>query len=197
MRLPGPKLSSMTLSMRIPSQLRSLAISAVGFCLFMVVQVAVAAPPNDVCDPPKDLQRELASKYPGAELVRLSDLDKGDSALFQKEHGDTCPGLVKVDFYGDGKPTLALVLIAKDVSKEKAELVVAHQIAGKWRTALLDTAESSWPVVWSQDPGEYRDVYGEKTIRATRPLIVFCGYNSWAIVYAWTGKTITKVWIRD
>jgi hypothetical protein len=163
----------------------------------MFVQVAVAAPPNDVCDLPKDLQREVASKYPGAKLVRLSDLDKDDSALFQKEHGDTCPGLVKVDFYGDGKPTLALVLIAKDGANEKAELVVAHQIAEKWRTALLDTAESSWPVVWRQDPGDYRDVYGKKTIRAARPVIVFCGYNSWAVVYAWTGKAVTKVWIAD
>jgi hypothetical protein len=187
----------MTLSMRIPAQLKSLVISAIGFCLFVFVQVAVAGPPNDVCDLPKDLQRELASKYPGAKLVRLSDLDKDDSALFQKEHGDTCPGLVKVDFYGDGKPTLALVLIAKDGAKEKAELVVAHQIAEKWSTALLDTAESSWPVVWRQDPGDYRDVYGEKTIRATRPVIVFCGYSSWAIVYAWTGKDITKAWIAD
>jgi len=163
----------------------------------MFVQVAAAAQPNDVCDLPKDLQRELANKYPGAKLVRLSDLDNDDSALFQKEHGNACPGLVKVDFYGDGKPTLALVLIAKDGAKERAELVAAHQIGENWRTALLDTAESSWPVVWSQDPGEYRGVYGKKTIRATRPVIVFCGYNSWAVVYAWTGTAVTKVWIAD
>lgn len=178
-------------------RLKSLPISVIGFCLFGLVPVAFATPPNDPCDLPKDLQREVAGRYPGTKLVSLSDLDTDDSALFQKDHGKACPGLIKVDFYGDGKPTLALVLIANDGAKEKAELVVAHQIAGNWRTAVFDTAPSSWPVVWSQAPGEYRDVYGEKTIHATRPVIVFCGYNSWAIVYAWTGKTITKVWIRD
>jgi len=179
------------------ARLNFLAISLLGSCLFAVAHVAVAAPPNDACDLPKPLQREVASKYPGAKLVRLSDLDEDDGALFRKEHGSACPGLVKVDFYGDGKPTMALVLIASDGTKEKAELVVAHEIMQEWRTSMLDSAPSSWPVVWSQGPGEYRDVYGEKKIRATRPVIVFCGYNSWAIVYAWTGKAVTKVWIRD
>jgi hypothetical protein len=124
-------------------------------------------------------------------------LDKGDRALFQKDHGNNCPGLVKVDFYGDGKPTLALVLIVNTGGKESAELVVAHEIAQKWETVLLDKAESSMPVTWSQSPGEYEDVYGEKKIRATRPVIVFCGYNSWAILYAWTGSRVTKIWLRD
>ena len=188
----------MKLSPCISAGLKFLAISAMGSCLFAFVQVAIAAPANDACDLPKGLQRVIASKYPGAKLVRVSDLDKSDSALFQKEHGSACPGLAaKVDFYGDGKPTLALVLIENDGPKEQAELVVAHQVAETWRTAVLDTAPSSWPVVWSQSPGKYRDVYGERTIRATRPVIVFCGYNSWAIVYAWTGKAISKVWIAD
>jgi len=168
-----------------------------GSCLFAFVQAAAAAPPNDACDLPKALQYEIESKYPGAKLVRLSDLDKDDSALFQKGHGGACPGLAKVDFYGDGKPTLALVLIEQVGPKEKADLVVARKIAEDWKTAVLDTAPSSWPVVWAEPPGEYHDVYGEKKIRATRPVIVFCGYDSWAIVYAWTGKAITKVWIRD
>ncbi|MGA9594450.1 MAG: hypothetical protein WBS18_15230, partial [Candidatus Acidiferrales bacterium] len=61
----------------------------------------------------------------------------------------------------------------------------------------LDTAKGSVPVVWSQPPGEYRDVYGKKTIRATNQVIVFCGYESWAILYAWTGKEVEKIWISD
>jgi hypothetical protein len=58
-------------------------------------------------------------KHSGAKLVRLSDLSD-DLGLFQKDHGNACPGLVNVDFYGDGKPTLALVLIAKDGARGKA-----------------------------------------------------------------------------
>jgi hypothetical protein len=187
----------MKLTLRISTRVKFLAISVMTPCLFAFVQVAVAAPPKDACDLPKDLQSVVASKYPGAKLISLSDLDNDDRGLFQKDHGSACPGLVKVDFYGDGQSTLALVLIENDGTKEKAELVVARQVAGNWRTAVFDTAPSSWPVVWSQAPGEYRDVYGEKTIRATRPVIVFCGYDSWAVVYAWTGKAVTKVWIRD
>ncbi|MGC1912972.1 MAG: hypothetical protein WA660_14135, partial [Candidatus Acidiferrales bacterium] len=156
-----------------------------------------AAPPNDACDLPQGLEHEIVGKYPGAKLVGLSDLDEYDRGLFQKDHGNGCPGLVKVDFYGDGKSTLALVLIAKDGAKEKAELVVAHQVGESWKIALLDTAKGSVPVVWSQPPGEYRDVYGKKTIRATNQVIVFCGYESWAILYAWTGKEVEKIWISD
>jgi hypothetical protein len=104
---------------------------------------------------------------------------------------------LRVDFYGDGKPTLALVLIAKRGANEKAELVLAHKAGEEWETVLLDEAAASIPVAWSQAPGEYEDVYGEKKVRVTRPVIVFCGYNSWATLYAWTGSEVAKVWLRD
>jgi hypothetical protein len=144
------------------------------------------------------LQREIASKYPGAKLVSLSDLGEDDRVFFQKDHGDACPGMVKADFYGDSKPTLALVLITKSGPQEKANLILAHQVGGHWETTVLETAEGEpVPVVWSEPPGEYRDVYGEKEIRATRPVIVFTGYEAWSILYAWTGKGVTKIWIAD
>lgn len=177
--------------------LKSILFCALSFYLFFFIPMAIAVPPNDACNLPKDLQPEIATKYPGAKLVRLSDLSEDDRGFFQKDHGDACPGLVNVDFYGDGKPTLALVLIPENGKKEKAKLVVAHQVSAGWRTALVDTANSSAPVVWSQDPGEYQDVYGKKKIRATSPVIVFCGYESWAILYAWTNKTVSKIWLSD
>ena len=172
--------------------------SGVGLSLLVLVQVATAASPNDACNLPQDLQREVAARYPGAKLVSLSDLQEQNRAFFQKDHGDACPGVVKADFYGDGKASLALVLMQESGTREKAELVLAHQVGDHWQTAVLDTADATpVPVVWSQPPGEYRDVYGKKEIRATRPVIVFAGYESWAIVYAWTGKHIAKVWIAD
>jgi hypothetical protein len=178
-------------------QLKSIAILALGLSLPASVQLA-AAPLNGACDLPQGLQREIAAKYPSAELVTLSALDADDRGFFQKDHADACPGLTKVDFYGDGKPTLALVLIAKSESKEKAKLVVAHQVGGQWKTALLDSADGApVPVVWSQPPGQYRDVYGRKEIRATKSVIVFTGYESWSILYAWTGSRVTKIWLQD
>jgi hypothetical protein len=65
----------------------------------------------------------------------MSDLEEYDRKLFRKDHGNSCPGLVKVDFYGDGKPTLALVLITGNGAQEKAELVVARQNpAEQWKS---------------------------------------------------------------
>ncbi len=157
-------------------------------------QVTVAQPQNG-CALPNGLSRAIAVKHPNSHVVTLDDLNRDDQTLFQKEHGSSCPGLARVDFYGDGRPTFALVLLR--AGARKAELVIAHQLQNQWQTTSLDTAESSVPVVWTEKPGKYDDVYGEKTLNATRPVVVLCGYNSWAIVYAWTGKRVEKIWIRD
>jgi hypothetical protein len=174
-----------------------MAISAIGFYLFALVQTVVAAQPVSTCELPQDLQREITANYPGAKIVSLSDLSEDDKGIFQKDHRDACPGLVKVDFYGDRKPTWALVLISGDGATQKAELVVAHQVGKDWSIASLETSKLSVPVVWSQGPGTYRDVYGEKTIRAKRPVIVFGEYEGWIIVYSWTGRNVDKIWLVD
>jgi len=165
--------------------------------LLIFVGAAPAMPATDPCSLPQSLQREVMNKYPAARLVTLRDLADDDRELFQREHGNDCPGLVGVDFYGDGKPTFALVLIVKTNAKVNAELVVAHEVAEKWEIVLFDKADSSVPVVWRQGPGEYHDVYGDKRVQATKPVIVFCGYNAWAILYAWTGNKVDKIWLRD
>lgn len=177
-------------------RLKSVLICAVGLHLFAANQVVFAAPAKDSCDFPPGLREELSKKYPDTRLVSLADLDEHDRKLFHKDHGTRCPGLVRVNFYGDGKPTWALVLIAGENPKRKAELVVARQVEKSWEISSLDTADGT-PVVWREGPGKYRDVYGQKTIQATRPVIVFAGYGSWAVLYAWTGKETEKVQISD
>jgi len=162
-----------------------------------VLDVEEAGPSDDACGLPKDLQQEVTSKYPGRTVVSLSDLGDDDKGFFQKAHGDACPGLVKVDFYGDGKPTLALALTTKSVAKGRTELVVAHQVGAIWKTMTLETTPGDAPVVWSEKPGEYKDVYGKKSIRATGPVIIFCRYEAWAILYAWTNNRIAKIWVMD
>jgi len=142
------------------------------------------------------LRDEISEKYPGTSLVGLADLSEYDRALFKKDHGSRCPGLVRVDFYGDGNPTWALVLVRGNDSKLNAELVVAHKTAYVWHIRSLETADEV-SVVWRLGPGVYRDVYGDKTIRARRPVIVLCGYGSWAILYAWTGSDVVKIWLSD
>jgi len=178
-------------------RLKSTAISSAAFTLFVCVSTMLAAPQNESCNLPPDLQREISIMYPGSKLVRLSDLYEDDRKLFQKEHGNDCPGLVEVNFYGDKKPAVALVLSTGEGTSQKAELLVARKLGENWKITLMDTAPSSMPVVWREKPGTYKDIETGKVLRATRPVIVFCGYNSWAIVYAWRGKTVDKVWIAD
>lgn len=179
-------------------QLKQVAVRIVAFCLFAFVQVAAAARPDRECELPMALQRQIVAVYPKGELVSMSDLNADDRGFFQKDHGDACPGLVKADFYGDGRPTLALVLIMKGGAKNKAKLVLAREVGGRWVTTVVDTADAMRvPVVWSQPPGQYRDVYGKREIRATKPVIVFSAYESWSILYAWAGTRFTKIWLRD
>jgi len=178
-------------------RLKSVLIPLIGIFLLSLFAQSATAQTNKACELPQDLQVEIASKYPGKKIVSLSDLNDDDKGMFQKDHGNACPGLVDVDFYGDGKPTVALVLIGKDGGKGKAELVVAHRVGESWSTVQLDTAKDSIPVVWSQDPGKYQDVYGKKELRAAKPVIVFCQYEAWAILYAWTDNRVSKIWLAD
>lgn len=178
-------------------QLKSLAIFVIVLWLFVPVQVAAAQSSNDACDLPKDLQSVVEGKYPGTKIVTVSDLNEDDRKLFEKEHAGSCPGLVKVDFYGDGKPTLALALTTNNKPEPKTQLVLARRVGAIWKVTILEKTDGPVPVVWSEKPGEYKDVYGEKKIRATRPVIVFCGYSSWAVLYAWTGKEVEKVQLSD
>jgi hypothetical protein len=171
---------------------------AVNLYTFAFVHGIVAAPSDRRCDLLPSLRAEISAKYPGASVVSLADLSKYNRKLFQKDHGTGCPGAARVDFYGDGRPTWALVLLQEKASGRKANLALARQLGEGWEISSVDTVDAApVPVVWREAPGEYRDIYGQKTIRATRPVVVLCGYGSWAILYAWTGSEVAKIWISD
>ena len=179
-------------------KLKLVRLVATSLFLLAAAVVSAAVPSKEPCELPPKLGSEIASKYPRTKVVALGDLTRDNQRFFQEDHDGACPGLAKVDFYGDGKPTLALVLTTRSDTKEKAYLLVAHKVGALWKMRMLDTAEGApTPVVWVQPPGKYRDVDGKKEIKATRPVIVFAGYEAWAIVYAWTGNAVTKVWIAD
>jgi len=164
--------------------------------LDVLAKAVISAPTSDQCSFPTGLSDEISRKYPSTRLIRLTDLDEYDRKLFRKDHGNRCPGIVRVNFYGDGKPTWALVLISGESSKQKAELVVARQLTDGWETRLLETTDGT-PVVWREGPGKYEGMSEPNVIQAKNPVIVFCGYGSWAILYAWTDKEIVKTWISD
>lgn len=157
-----------------------------------------AAQLQDGCALPSSLREQIASRYPNSHVVSGADLGDGDEKQFQQEHGSECPGLASVNFYGDGKPTLAVVLFDDAGRATNAQLVLAHELQRGWELRSLERNISGpVPVVWGERPGKYDDVYGEKTVAAVSPVIVLCSYDSWAILYAWVGNRVEKVWIRD
>ncbi len=156
-------------------RLRSAFVWVTICCAVAAIQ-SVAAP-NDPCDLPPGLQVELSKKHPGTHVVSLADLSHEDRQLFQKDHGKRCPGLARVNFYGDGKPTWAVVLISGENPKRRAELIVVRQMGDNWKTRSLDTTDGT-PVVWREGPGKYDDLDGKKVILATKPVVVFTGYGS-------------------
>lgn len=181
----------------MPARLRFIVVSALWFCLFVLIQVAAAAQPSsDACDLPRDLRIVVEREYAGTKVVSLSDLSEEDKQLYQKGHSDSCPGLVKVDFYGDGTPTFALAMTTKSQTHPTTKLVLAHRAESNWKVTTLDKADGPIPVVWSEKPGEYKSVYGKK-INSARPVIIFCGYSSWAVLYAWMNNRVAKIWLRD
>lgn len=173
-------------------QIRLIWLLAVALCLLGFGQSALAEARNGACEMPKGLQATVTRKYPGTKLVTFSDLDDTNKGSYQEEHKDECPGLVKVDFFGDGKPTLALALIAKSVRGAKVELIVAHQVEDNWKVTLLASADGAAAAVWSEGPGEYVDMCRNGKIRSTRPVIIFCRNYEWMVLYAWKGNRVVK-----
>ena len=127
----------------------SFRVAATTLLLAATALAAVAASPIGACGLPADLQREIAIKYPGKKVVSLLDLQQDDRDFFQRDHPGACPGLVKVDFYGNGKPTLALVLAKKSAGNQPTQLVVAHRVEEKWRTVPLGRGDPVHMRRWS------------------------------------------------
>jgi hypothetical protein len=177
-------------------RLTSLPISLVLLCGVAFPGISVASPTEELCALPLDLKDVVSKRFPKSHVTTLEDLGPDSKDLFVKEHSGHCPGFIAVDFYGDGKPTWALALTSMEGARNKVRLVVAHKTDAGLETRVLESTDGA-PVIWSEGPGKYDDIYGQKKIRAKWPVIIFCGYYSWAIVYAWNGTAVQKVWLSD
>jgi hypothetical protein len=124
------------------------------FLAFGLAPRGLAVPSSEPCDLPQGLRELVAKKFPDRKVETISDLSEDDKAFYKKDHGAACPGLVRVDFYGDQKPTLALVLVGGTNPKTNALLVIARQLDKEWETRVLETADN-FPVVWKERPGKY------------------------------------------
>ena len=128
-------------------------------------------------------------------IASLGDLRGDDKELFLKDHNGDCPGVASLNFYGDGKAAVAVELLAD--RPRRAKLIVASTVGDKWDLRDVDSTDGPPPALWTDKPGEYVDVQTGKGLQSVRPVLVWCQYAAWAIVYAWTGSPTDKVWIAD
>lgn len=170
--------------------------SVITLLLCLCACASNGAVPADRCALPPGLDKEIAKQFPDRHIEHMTDLSDYDRKLFRKDHGERCPGLVKVNFYGDGRPTWAVVLTAGEHPKRKVTLLVARQAADGWELRTLEESDGA-PVVWREGPGKYEGLYEGQTIQATRPVVVLCEYGSTEVVYAWMGDRVDKVWLSD
>jgi hypothetical protein len=131
------------------------------------------------------------AKFPGAQVLTLADLVPEHRRLFLQDHPDKCPGRVDLSFYGGPSATaLSLWGPAENV------LVMARPKASSWSIDVLDRGNAPG-VVWKEPPGEYKDMYEETRLQLRNEGLVWCGYESWAILYGWMDGRVQKIWLAD
>ncbi len=148
---------------------------------------------------PQTLRMKLSAEHPDFSVVTLNRLNPDYRRFYQKEAPKGCPGVADLDFFGTGKRDYAIVLAPDKQGPPSARLVLAEPLgSGSWKITLLATVETGpAPVIFVESPGKYEDAYGNKTILAKHPVLLFVGYESWATVYAWTGGKIDELWLSD
>ena len=149
---------------------------------------------------PESLAESLGRLHPGAKVLTLDQLHRRERRLFKKEEGRRCPGIVHLDFFGDHRDAYGVVLVTGAGQGRRLRLIVASRTeqASAWNIETLDTQKGpSLATVAKKAPGVYEDIHRKKKIDANAEALVWVGWERWAILYAWTGQKIDKIWLSD
>jgi hypothetical protein len=148
---------------------------------------------------PNSLENLVKEQYRGWQIVSVEMLKPHHRKLFLKDRRRKCPGIAKVDLYGDGRQVYAVVLIEESDIDRRSKLVLTQETGkDKWQmTTLEDETTVPIPVVAAGPAGTYEHVYGERELKSDHEVVVYIGYESWVVVYAWNGKQIEKIQISD
>ena len=176
----------------------TLGVIAMLFVLGLLACDSAVASSQDPCRNamPTSLARELHHRFPEWRHLTLRDLD-GYEELFMRDHKNKCPGIAKADFFADARPVYAVVLFRGQEEVTNGFLLMARRVDNRrWEITELMRDACPCPVV-AAPMGQYRNVYGEKTIESKGEVFIHFQYEAWAIVFAWTGKAIEQTHIRD
>jgi len=151
---------------------------------------------------PDSLRKAITVQYPDRKIVTLDMLTVIAEKIYLKDHKTGCPGVARVDFYGDRSEMYALVL-----TKEVKDTYISSLILGQrqrnreWRFSVIEPdVQDAPPVVFTLPPGEFVGTTSQqeqRTLASKHEAIVFVGYESWSIVYVWTGDKVEKLWLSD
>ncbi|MCA1828830.1 MAG: hypothetical protein ABR567_19560 [Myxococcales bacterium] len=111
----------------------------------------------------------------------------------KKDRKIGCPGIARVDFYGDGRTVLAISIKTGD----DGQLLLAEKDGSGWKLSPLQSARGASMAVWFGKAGKYESVYGEKSFTSKGDVILYFDGESATIAYGWTGAAIEKVWTSD
>ena len=157
--------------------------------LFGGFQSSADAAPRRHCSEtiPTAVKKLIHERYPEFHIRTKKD----------STHG--CPGIVKVDFYGDGRAVYAVVIQkARDERGilQDGKLLLASKEGKGWKVEILDD-EGDAGSLWHAPANEFVDMYGGRTVSAKGDIIVYFGYESWERAYGWTGEKIEWVQLSD
>jgi len=180
---------------------RELRRSLIAIVLVLGIAEIATAKQIESCDNaiPRLLRQEIERNFPGREIVTLAMLEIEAANFYRKASKQRCPGVTKVDFYGDGNETYGLILSKKSDPSYKSSVIMATKRNGtSWQFAVIEAdVEDAPPVVLTKPPGEYVNVYGDKQLKVGYQAIIVIGYESWAVLYSWNGKEVEKIWMAD
>ena len=192
-------------ALTVNRRLRGFVIRAVLAMSVLAVAGLQAAQPIEVASEcsgllPLTLLKQLQPLYPGSNVLNLDQLESRDRTLFTKAEGRRCPGVVRLDFFGNGQETYGIVLVSGSGESRRARVLLATRKNGAspWRIENLEVMDDpGLPTISKDKPGAHEDVYGAKSVNARGESLVLVGWESWAILYAWTGQKVDKVWLAD
>lgn len=151
--------------------------------------------------PPIPMESKLAGHFQAWRVVEIDDLLPEHRRLFNSKFGDACPGLVQLDFFGDGKTEFAFSLLSREAgSREGLLLLSREEEEGSWSVIEVDRGDwSPVPALWVEAGGsfEYRDIASEEGYLFAHDVLVLVGYESWGLVYGWKGEEIVSVQVSD
>jgi hypothetical protein len=148
---------------------------------------------NRRCELTPSLRDQLSGAFPGWKVVHRGDLAESDWTLFQKDHPKACPGHAPVKLYGDANSTVALSLTRTG----RGRLVLAREHSPqRWQFEVLEDGDEAG-VLWAVGPGKYQDVHDGRQLNVVNEGLVWCGYESWAILYSVVAGKIDKIWLAD